>query len=201
MQRRSFLQAMSSIVPAAALSEFIAASLEGQTPAAGTAVHVVGPGQDRFNKPVSFAFSPALLFKVSGSDTNGGLFVFEHSRLFPGGPALHQHWNQEEWFFVMDGAVQFQVGDQQLTLHAGESVLAPRKVPHAFSAVAPGPARLMIAFCPAGKMEAFFHALEANPKLVSDSAFWHEHEMDLLGPSPFDKNSPLGNYGKPNSSK
>ena len=36
--------------------------------------------------------------------------------LLPGGPPLHYHLAQEEWFYVMEGEVLFQVGDKRLTL-------------------------------------------------------------------------------------
>jgi len=41
---------------------------------------------------------------------------------------VHAHPRQEEWFFVMEGEVLFQVGERRVTLHAGESILGPRGV-------------------------------------------------------------------------
>jgi quercetin dioxygenase-like cupin family protein len=35
--------------------------------------------------------------------------------------------NQEEWFYVMEGEVIFQVGEERITLKPGESVLAVRR--------------------------------------------------------------------------
>ncbi|HUJ31525.1 MAG TPA: cupin domain-containing protein [Candidatus Acidoferrum sp.] len=187
MQRRSFLQAISSIVPAAGLQEILARQVEAQSavPAPSAAVHVVGAGEDRFGRPHAMAFSPSLLYKVAGSDTNGGLFIIEHTHLQPGGPPLHLHFSQEEWFYVMQGEVAFQVGKQRVSLRSGESVLAPRRIPHTFSSVGAAPAHLLIAFCPAGKMELYFQSVEANPKLNADPEFWRTCEMELLGPSPF----------------
>src|SRR5216683_639611 len=79
----------------------------------------------------------------------------------PPSPApLHLHLNQEEWFYVMEGEVAFQVGEQRVHLHPGDSVLAPRRVPHTFSSVGPAPARMIIAFSPAGKMEQYFRDAE-----------------------------------------
>jgi quercetin dioxygenase-like cupin family protein len=104
----------------------------------------------------------------------------------PGGPSLHLHLNQEEWFYVMEGEVAFQVGEQRLHLHAGESVLAPRLVPHTFSSVSPtAPSRMMIAFCPAGKMEQYFRDGEAKPEAAGSSEFMRRYDMQLIGPSPF----------------
>jgi len=186
MQRRSFLRSISAILPSAALQEMLARQTEAQTgPGPAPGLHVVGAGQDRFDHPHTLGFSAGMLFKVSSSDTNGGLLVIEHTRLTPGGPPLHLHEQQEEWFRVMAGEVALQVGEQRLHLKAGESVLAPRRIPHTFSSVGPEPARMLIAFCPAGKMEQYFREVEANPKRNADPEFWKSCEMEMLGPSPF----------------
>lgn len=186
MERRSFLYSISSILPVAALQEMLARQLEAQSaPTQVPAFHVVGAGQDRFDHPHTTGFSTGMLFKVSSTDTNGALFVMEHTHLVPGGPPLHLHLQQEEWFYVMAGEVAFQVGDRRINLRAGESVLAPRRIPHTFSSVGPDPARMLIAFCPAGKMEQYFQEVETNPKRNTDPEFWKSCEMELLGPSPF----------------
>jgi mannose-6-phosphate isomerase-like protein (cupin superfamily) len=127
----------------------------------------------------------SILFKGPTSETAGGLFVIEHTHLLPGGPPLHLHLNQEEWFYVMDGEVAFQVGEQRLHLRAGDSVLAPRRVPHTFSSVAATPSRMIIAFSPAGKMEQYFRDAEKAKGSAVDAAFMQRYEMELVGPSPF----------------
>jgi mannose-6-phosphate isomerase-like protein (cupin superfamily) len=186
MQRRSFFRGLSSILPMAALQEMLVQQVEAQNaPTQTPAPHILGAGQDRFDHLHSIGFSTGMLFKVSSTDTNGALFVIEHTHLTAGGPPLHLHLQQEEWFYVMAGEVAFQVGDQRANLKAGESVLAPRRVPHTFSSVGPEPARMLIAFCPAGKMEQYFRAVEADPKRNGDPEFWKSCEMELLGPSPF----------------
>jgi len=86
---------------------------------------------------------------------------------------------------VMEGAAAFQVGEQRVNLRSGESVLAPRRIPHTFSSIGAAPARMLIAFCPAGKMEEYFQGVGANPKLNADPEFFRKCEMELVGPSPF----------------
>jgi mannose-6-phosphate isomerase-like protein (cupin superfamily) len=186
MQRRSFLKAVAAAAPTAAMQEFLVKQARAQTPASPptSTLHPVGAGEDRFGHPHSLGFS-SILFKVPTSDTAGGLFVMEHTHLLPGGPALHLHLYQEEWFYVMEGEVVFQVGDQRVHLHAGESVLAPRRVPHTFSAVGLTPGRLLIAFCPAGKMEQYFRDAENAKASASDAEFMRRYEMEWIGPSPF----------------
>ena len=185
MHRRSFLKAATAAVPAG-LHDFLAAQ-SSQAPSTSPELHVVSAGGDLNGHPHTMGFS-SILFKVSGSETGGRVFIIEHTHLMPGGPPLHLHFNQDEWFYVMDGEIAFQVGDQRLHLRAGESVLAPRLIPHAFSSVSPTvPSRMMIAFTPAGKMEQFFHDGESNPSAALTAEFMSNYEMKFVGPSPFRK--------------
>ena len=181
IQRRSFVKGVASIAPAVALRELMA---QMPVPPAPLELHPVGAGQDRFGHPLSLGLS-SLTFKVAGSETNGGVLIIEHRGLQPNsGPALHLHYSQEEWFYVMEGEVAFQVGDQRIHLHAGESILAPRLVPHTFSASGQ-PAHMLISFCPAGKMEQYFRDAEQNPKLAATADFASRYEVKVIGPSPF----------------
>lgn len=188
MRRRCFFRTAASFVPTTGLCNLFIHEAQAQTPQSppSSAPHVVGAGKDREGHSHPLRFD-ALLFKVLTRETKGGLFVVEHPHLVPGGPPLHLHLSQEEWFYIMEGEVAFQVGGQRLHLHAGESVLAPRRIPHTFSSVAATPSRMLIAFCPAGKMEQFFRDVE-NPKApVEQPAFWRRYDMELVGPSPFRK--------------
>ncbi|MFZ1940672.1 MAG: cupin domain-containing protein [Terracidiphilus sp.] len=191
LPRRSFLKSAAVGGPtlAASLSlplGWVAELSLAQLPPAATPsdLHVVPAGQDRFGAPHSLGFS-SLAFKVVTSDTAGNLFVIEHRNLVPDtGPALHLHLSQEEWFYVMDGEVRFQVGDQRIHLRAGESVLAPRRIPHCFSAVG-SPAHMLIAFTPADKMEQYFIDAAAHPSLAATEDFMNRYAMKWVGPSPF----------------
>lgn len=178
--RRSFLKTLAaSVVPAAALPDLIA---QASPAPSSTEVHLVGAGQDRFGEQHSLGFS-TMTFKVGTAETAGNLFVFEHANMKPGaGPGFHLHFNQEEYFYVLDGEVAFQVGDQRLQLKAGESVLGPRRVPHCFAAVVPS--RMLIAYAPAGKMEQFFRDTQKNPALLMDAEYNRRCEVQLIGPSP-----------------
>lgn len=142
-------------------------------------------GEDRFGSFHSLGFSE-LAFKVGAQETGGNLFVIEHRNLRPGGPLLHLHLNQDEWFYVMEGRVTFMVGEQKLTLSAGESILAPRRVPHSFSSVEPS-SHMLIAFTPAGKMEQYFRDAHGNGALALSAEFMNRYDMQWIGPSPFQK--------------
>jgi mannose-6-phosphate isomerase-like protein (cupin superfamily) len=181
IRRRTFLKSAAIGCPTFAAS-FLAPPSWGDESA--PALHPVSAGQDRTGHPHSLGFS-TLCFKVLTADTGGNLFAIEHTNLMPGtGPALHLHYSQDEWFYVMEGRVAFQVDQKRLQLGKGESVLGPRRVPHAFSAV-DGPAHMLIAFTPADKMEQYFIDAVAHPKLAATEDFINRYDMKWLGPSPF----------------
>jgi quercetin dioxygenase-like cupin family protein len=176
MKRRAFLKS-AAVLPVVGLDGFAI----GQANPGVQEVHVVSDGQDRFGETHSLGFS-TILFKTVPSETNGGLLVIEHKNLIKGGPPLHFHLYQDEWFYVMDGEVVFQVGGIQKRLGAGESVLGPRGIPHTFSAVGQKPAHMLIAFTPAGKMEGFFRevAVPNGPKMEAD--LFARFDMRYVGP-------------------
>ena len=186
MQRRSFLKGVAAAAPAAGLQNFLVVQARAQAtalPASG-ALHVVGDGEDRFGHPFRMPTS-SLSVKVATNETGGALFIVEHTHLLPGGPALHLHLYQDEWFYVMEGEVAFQLGEQRLHLHAGESVLGPRRVPHTFSSMGTAPSRVLLAFCPAGKMEQYFRDIQDPKVQASDAEVMRRYDMERIGPSPF----------------
>jgi quercetin dioxygenase-like cupin family protein len=183
MKRRSFLKGTAALLPAAGLRTFALEQASAQASAVPHPgeIHVVGPGHDRFGEVHSLGYS-SILFKVSTHDTNGGLFVIEHQNLIKGGPPVHYHLHQDEWFYVMEGEVLFQVGDQRKLLHGGESVLGPRLIPHGFSAVGDKPAHMIITFTPAGKMEEFFRAIAIPNGPVMNAEIFQRYDMQYVGP-------------------
>jgi mannose-6-phosphate isomerase-like protein (cupin superfamily) len=179
MKRRSFLKAAAAAFPAAGLNALaLGQSFEAAVP---DGVHLLAAGQDRFGESHSLGFS-TILFKTVPRETNGGLLVIEHMHLGNGGPPLHIHPNQEEWFYVLEGQVLFQVGNNRKRLGPGESVLGPRGLPHAFMGVGEKPARMVITFTPAGKMEEFFRevAIPNGPKM--DASAFARYDMKYVGP-------------------
>jgi len=139
-------------------------------------------GQDRFGEPKGLGIS-AIDVKVATADSGGSLLVIENTNRAKGGPARHLHLDQDELFFVLDGEYAVEVGEERFSLTVGDSLLAPRRIPHVWAYTVSGVGRLLITFSPAGEMEAFFRAvaqLGAMPPL--DPALWRAHGMELLGP-------------------
>lgn len=182
MKRRAFLKTAAALLPTAGLEHLAhaQASASAPPPHAGP-ISVVGPAQDRFGESHSLGFS-TILFKVPANETNGGLFVIEHVHLLKGGPPLHMHLYQDEWFYVMEGEMLFQLGDQRKRLRSGESVLGPRRIPHTFTSLGETPGRMIIAFTPAGKMEQFFRDNAVPNAPPFNAELFRRYDMELLGP-------------------
>lgn len=142
---------------------------------------LVAAGEDRFRQHRGLGVS-AISFKVTPQDSNG-ILIIENTFHEKGGPARHLHHNQDEWFYAVEGEFIFEIGQEKFRLKPGDSLLAPRKVPHVWAYAGGTGGRILIAFMPAGKMEAFFYEVtKANAMPPLDPELWRAHEMELLGP-------------------
>jgi quercetin dioxygenase-like cupin family protein len=65
------------------------------------------------------------------------------------GPPLHMH-DFDEAFYVLEGELTFQLGDELITAEPGELAFAPRGVHHTLANRSTAPARFVIVFTPAG---------------------------------------------------
>ena len=123
--------------------------------------------------------------KVSGSDTDGGMAIFEQTSLSQGrGTPLHLHHSQDEVFYVIEGSYYFQVGDKKYTMVKGDSVFLPRKVPHAWTQVSES-GKMTVIVQPAGKLEVFFvtmAALDHEPTQPEIARIFADNDMQVVGP-------------------
>ena len=130
--------------------------------------------------------SNVLDVKVSGSDTDGDLAIFEQTSLTQGrGTPLHVHHKQDEIFYVLEGSYRFKVGDELFDLTAGDSVFLPRKVPHAWTQVSEN-GKMTVILQPAGKLEDFFvtmAGLDHEPTPDEIAKIFADNEMQVVGPS------------------
>ncbi len=162
----------------AALPMPFAASAAVQSPPAT----YVRAGQDRDGTHKTLGIS-TIDFKVTAKDSNGGLLAIENTNRGKGGPAKHLHHAQDELFYVIEGEYVIVVGTQRYELKAGDSILAPRQVPHVWAYVGDAIGRMLITFTPPGQMEAFFREVsKENAMPPQDPALWRAHGMELLGP-------------------
>lgn len=144
-------------------------------------VLIVRAGQDRSGEQRGLGIS-TLAFKVV-PQTSNDVFIIENTFHSKGGPAKHLHYDQDEWFYCLEGEFLFEVGQERVNLHPGDSLLAPRNIPHVWAFTGDLRGRILITFLPAGSMEAFFREVtKENAMPIQDPALWHAHGMKLMGP-------------------
>src|SRR5262245_25783412 len=83
------------------------------------------------------------LFRITGADVDGRFDFMEATITYLQGPPLHLHHEQDDTFFVIEGTLTVQVGDELFELNAGDLVCAPKGVPHTFANVGKGPERVI----------------------------------------------------------
>jgi len=185
MNRRNFLKLTLAAAPLA-LSGHGAelASAGGERSRKGFRV---GANEDRHGEEL-LIMGGSFDLKVSAKDTGGGFCLYDTTRHSKGGPALHLHHVEDEWFYVIRGEFIVRVGDETVRLRPGDSALAPRMIPHAFAKVSDDEGQMLIMFQPAGRMEDFFRQMaKMGPGIPRDqeAAFkelWARYDMELLGP-------------------
>ena len=73
-----------------------------------------------------------------------------------GGPPAHYHTREEEGFYIIEGEIAFQIGDQRLIASAGMFVNMPVGTPHSFKNESDRPAKMLVTMAPAGLEKGFF---------------------------------------------
>jgi uncharacterized RmlC-like cupin family protein len=69
---------------------------------------------------------------------------------------LHVHYREDEGFWILEGELTFEVGEERIKAGPGSFVFGPKDVPHRYT-VDSGPARLLCIFSP-GDFEEFVYA-------------------------------------------
>ncbi|SHM58971.1 quercetin 2,3-dioxygenase [Cryptosporangium aurantiacum] len=103
-----------------------------------------------------------MVVKAAAEQTGGAFALIEWSAPAGFGPPLHQHNTEDEAFYLFEGAIDVQCGDDRWTVGPGDFVFLPRGVPHGF-VVADGPVRGLQITSPAG-FERFVAELGREPE-------------------------------------
>jgi len=152
-----------------------------QTSAENQPALLIPAGEDRLGENRGLGIS-SIAFKVIPRDSRD-LFILENTFRAKGGPARHLHYHQDEWFYAAEGVFVVEIGEERFQLRPGDSLLAPRMVPHVWAYVGDKRGRMLIVFNPAGKMEAFFREVTKTDAMPpQDPKLWKDFGMELLGP-------------------
>ncbi|TDQ45512.1 cupin domain-containing protein [Actinorugispora endophytica] len=104
----------------------------------------------------------SLITLLADADATGGAVTANRATLRKGSPGAppHRHTRAAELFFVLDGTLQVLAGEEILTLGAGDFLVVPPNLPHAF-APAPGEeAEVLVAFTPGTERFDYYRLLE-----------------------------------------
>jgi quercetin dioxygenase-like cupin family protein len=112
-----------------------------RTPAGGRTIAVVGD----VNR-----------FLATGEDTGGKYAIWEAIVPPGGGPPPHVHSREEEGFYIFQGEITLQVGDERIVAKAGTFANMPVGTPHSFKNESDRAAKMLISIAPAGLEQMFF---------------------------------------------
>ena len=127
---------------------------EGEA-ATRTFAHEPGEGE------VRWWFGGLATIKATKEQTGGHYTLVEVLEPEGEGP-LHVHYREDEGFWVLEGQLTFEVGEEIIKAGPGSFVFGPKDVPHRFT-VESGPARLLFILSPAG-FEEFVYATSEPAK-------------------------------------
>jgi quercetin dioxygenase-like cupin family protein len=109
----------------------------------------IGFARNRETAPAYRMLDLLWLVLVDGRETGGAFSVMEQwMRQGSGPPILHVH-PIDEWFYVMEGEMIVELGDQTIIGHAGDSLWIPRGTVHRFKVTSPI-CRALNGYTPAG---------------------------------------------------
>jgi quercetin dioxygenase-like cupin family protein len=98
--------------------------------------------------------------RIHGRDTGGTLSVVESLDSPGGGPPPHIHHREDETFQIIEGEYEWMVGGETFVTKAGDTLFAPRGIPHTYQYIGSGQGRLTCVIPPAG-FEGFFERISA----------------------------------------
>jgi mannose-6-phosphate isomerase-like protein (cupin superfamily) len=121
---------------------------------------------------------PSTIQLLADTDTTDGAISANRTLLRPGvdGPPPHYHDGSAEIFFLVDGSLETLAGDRVVRLEAGDFLVVPRGMPHAFAAPEGAGADVLIIFAPGVKDRFEYFRLvdrvtrgEASPQKIFDT--------------------------------
>jgi mannose-6-phosphate isomerase-like protein (cupin superfamily) len=133
----------------------------------------------RFLGPVGGEANTADML-ATREQTGGSFGVWRYNSTIPGGPPLHIHRAEDEFFYVLSGEFDFQLGDCVKRAPAGSFVFIPKDVVHTYRHVGPEPGVLLGTVHPGG-FEGLFQGLPRADE-ATVRALFKKHSMEVVGP-------------------
>jgi quercetin dioxygenase-like cupin family protein len=95
-------------------------------------------------------------FMATSEHTNGKYSMWEAIVPPGGGPPPHVHSREEESFYILEGEITFQIGEDLVVATAGMFANMSVGTPHSFKNESNRPAKMIISIAPAGLEQMFF---------------------------------------------
>jgi quercetin dioxygenase-like cupin family protein len=97
-----------------------------------------------------WAMGVRVTLKALGEQTSGAYALFEDYVPAGVGNPAHVHTREVETWTMLEGELDWTVGDRTIQAKAGDFVHTPRGVPHRFANTSGRPARMLLTYAPAG---------------------------------------------------
>jgi quercetin dioxygenase-like cupin family protein len=106
--------------------------------------------------------TPGWAFKASGRENEGRLDFLVAEVGYATGPPLHVHVSQQDSFYVLEGVLTVQLGDDVFELSPGDFASAPPGVPHAFTnaGATQGACRMVNLLTPGNGFDGYIDQIE-----------------------------------------
>jgi len=117
--------------------------------------------------PLNILGMPLTMLCEAG-ETGGAWSLFEEQIPFGMGPPAHRH-DWDEAYYILEGAVNFEVDGEQVESVKGDFNYLPRNTVHGFKGASELPARVLIFASPAHGSE-FFHQLNEEVRTLPEDA-------------------------------
>ena len=108
-----------------------------------------------------------ITVKLTSEDTGGVYSIAEEISPPQGGPPPHTNRGEDVVLYVLEGEVEFVLGEDTIPASAGSCVYAPRGTLHTFKNVGTSSSRVLVVLSPGG-FEKFF--LEAGEPATEGSS-------------------------------
>lgn len=73
-----------------------------------------------------------VAFKLFHADSGDGVGIIEQWLPYGDSPPRHVHHREDEVFHILEGTLRLVVGDEERIAAAGDTLLAPKGIPHSF---------------------------------------------------------------------
>jgi len=119
-------------------------------------------------------------FLATGEETDGRYALLEATVTPGGGPPPHVHSREQEGFYILEGEIAFQIGDERTVASAGMFANMPVGCPHSFKNETSKPARMLVSVAPAGLEKMFFEIGQVVAPGTTSAPLPSRAELDKL---------------------